>query len=332
MFLLTHFRPGAVVLAAVLGGCTAPGPNHAELAGAIASSGNASIEWSKSGQNHFRVFWIDGKFVAAGQQHGVFPLTPGPHTIRIEGYFDHRGLMGVASIDAGEADVRMNAVAGARYEATGRVLGADYAEVWVADRNSEMDASDRQRMFLHNNPQGTNPMDGLFRLDQGFWLGLFVHDRKTALAALELLAIEDAVRRTYLSEAAQSADWVDAPGPTVLVSSHDLAAIKVAIVTHAAEDGFSVDAEMDKALQLSRPMPALRILAQAAMRGDKHGREFENFLFEDSAPGTRIYASRAEQVDVSKAGNDGDAAMNKRDFEALKELLDSVKRAIEKSK
>jgi hypothetical protein len=329
MFSPVRFPRGAFALAAVIAGCAAPGPKRDDLASAIDSAGNASVEWSTSGGNHFRVFWIDGEFVASGQQHGIFPLTPGPHTIRIDGYFDHKGLLGVTSIDAGEADVRMEAVAGVRYVATGRLLGPDYAEVWIADQKSERGASDRQRMFLHDNPQGSN---GLYRLDQGFWLGLFVHDRKTALAALGLIAMEDAVRRTYLSDAAQSIDWEEAPGPTVRISSHDLEAIKVAIVAYAAKEGFTVDADLEKGLQLSRPMPALRKLAQAAMGGDKHGREFEDFLFEDSASGMRIYASRAEQVDVSKAGNDRDAAMNRNDFEALRRLLDSVKQTIEESK
>lgn len=240
--------------------------------------------------------------------------------------------MGVASIDAGEADVKMEAIAGVRYVATGRVLGPEYAEVWIADQKSEMAVSGRGRMFLRNNSQGSSAMDGLYRLDESVWLNLFIHDRKTALAAIELLAIEDAVRRTYLPDANRTIDWEDAPGPTVLISSHDLEAIKVAIVGYAAKDGFSVDAEMAKGLQLSRPMPALRKLAQAAIGGDKHGREFEDFLFEDSASGTRVYASRAEQVDVSKAGNDRDAAMNRSDFETLMKLLDSVKHTTEESR
>jgi hypothetical protein len=60
-----------------LAGCSTPGPTRADLAADIARTGQSSIESSASEGNYFRVFYLDGVFVAAGQVHGIYPLSRG---------------------------------------------------------------------------------------------------------------------------------------------------------------------------------------------------------------------------------------------------------------
>jgi len=263
---------------------------------------------------------------------GRRPLTPGPHVVRIDTYFNHFGLVRGLSIDAGEAEVKLDAVAGVRYAATGQVSGPDSAEVWVVDLKTGTPGSNRSHTFLHNNPQGPTLAGFLFTLDRSYWLNQLITDRKVALGAAGMLVLEEALSRTYVAEPASFTDWAEAPGPTILVSSHDLEGIKVALVAAATKDGFTVDADLNKGLQLSRPVTALQRLAQTATGSSGDEREFENFIFEETADGNRIYASRSAHTSASKDGNARDPVMNKRNFEKLKDLLDSVKRTIEKSK
>jgi len=148
-----------------LGGCTSSTTKHAAAASAILSTGNASIENFHSGSNigigevacSFRVYYIDGEFVAKGRVNGVFTLTPGHHVVTIWVEFTHiTGVLATRSIDAAQVEIPIDAVAGRRFSISGREFERDTAEIWITDVTNGAEVGEHKAFPVNTTVQPGN--------------------------------------------------------------------------------------------------------------------------------------------------------------------------------
>lgn len=324
----TSIRLGyGLLLLFVLAGCGVPPPKREEVSASYAGAGQASIEWTKDGNNHFHVFFIDGEYMAGGRQFGIFPLAPGPHVLQANVSHDHMTLVGRA-IAGGAADLHLQAEAGVRYGVSGRMLGRNHAELWIVDLTTGKVVSDRQMTFMHDTVQHDL---GPSTLDPEFWGGLLGRDAKGRHALAEL-DIGILLVRQYIDEPTATTRWEDAPGPKLLIASKDLTRIQMELAEAAAKDGYTVDVGLPHRLQLSRRLSWQRKIKQVLTGDHSTDREFADFLFEETAEGTLVYASRSEQVGSAAATKGTDPVLNRREFEQLKALLTAVKKKLETKK
>jgi hypothetical protein len=305
-----------------LSGCDTPGPNRAELAAAIAQTGQASIESSLSGGNHFRVFYIDGVDVAVGKVHGIYPLSPGTHTVGMWAEFPHSGLLG-KTIDAGDATLTMTATAGVRYAVTGRLLGPGVAEVKVIELASGAPAGPSKTILMSTTAQNQN---GPPPIGAAITLNLLTPRQQLELSVA--VGLEEALRRKYYDGEPPPNAWADAPGPAVLIAVHDEMKIKVAIVMRLHRQGFSLRVEQPHKIEFSRQEGELMAALNPIHPGETT-MVFDDFLFEETPAGIRVCASRTFPGKASQGSDWATVQMSRRNFAELKALLESVRKDVD---
>jgi hypothetical protein len=293
-----------------LAGCGTPGPSRVDLAAGIARTGQASIESSSSGGNHFRVFYVDGVFVAAGQVRGIYPLSPGTHTVGMEAEFPHLGLAG-KTIDAGNATLTVTVAGGVRYAVTGHLLGPGVAEVKVVDLASGVQVGPSQTILMSTTAQNQN---GPPPIGAALSLNRLTSRQQLELSAAALLV--EALRRKYYESEPPANAWAEAPGPAVVMAVHDQMKIEAAIVMRLHRQGFSLRVEQPHQIELSRGA------GETTM-------EFDDFLFQETPAGIRVCASRTVPGDAPQVSDGATAQMSRRNFAELKSLLEFVRKDVE---
>ena len=318
------WRPAAVlgVWLVALAGCGTPGPSRADLAAAIAGTGQASIESSSSDGNHFRVFYVDGVFVAAGQVHGIYPLSPGTHTVGMEADFPHLGLAG-KTIDSGNATLTVTATPGVRYEVTGHLLGPGVAEVRVVELASGAPAGPSQTILMSTTAQNQNGPPPI-----GAAISQNLLNSRQQLELSAAVGLGEALLRTYYDGEPPPNAWAEAPGPAVLIAVHDEMKIKVAMVMRLHRQGFSLCAEQPHKIEFSRRTGELMAALNPIGPGETT-MEFDDFLFQESPAGIRVCASRIVPGKASQGTDWATVQMNRRNFAELKALLESVRKDVQ---
>ncbi len=292
-------------------GCGTLGPSRSDLAAGIARTGQASIESSSSHGNSFRVFYVDGVFVAAGQVHGIYPLSPGAHTVGLHAEFPHHGLA-VKTIDSAEATLTVAATAGVRYAVTGHLLGPGVAEVTVVDLASGAPAGPSQTVLMSTTVQNQS---GPPPIAPSLVLNALTSRQKLELAGAALLV--EALRRKYYEGEPPANAWAEAPGPAVVMAVSDQMKIETALVMRMHRQGFSLRVEQPNQIEFSRQVGDTSV-------------EFDDFLFQETPAGIRVCASRVVPEAIPQGGEGANVEMSRRSFEELKSLLESVRKDVER--
>jgi hypothetical protein len=150
--LMRHLATLGLLL--LLTGCASSSAVKDERSAAITATGAASIEnWRSPVMKTTRVFvtHVDGEFLQTSGQRGVYSLQPGRHTFTVQVHFSR--LVPQLIIDAGLAQLELEAHAGARYRLRAEKAAGLVAEVWIENAATGEIAVPRTQVDLAANPQ-----------------------------------------------------------------------------------------------------------------------------------------------------------------------------------
>lgn len=157
---LFHRAIGIGLIAACsLVGCTAV--DKTPFSQSITASGAASIEQTHRGsgigfgviKTQVLILEIDRAFQSV-RGHGVFPLKPGHHEIRVAAQFHRMAVSRVdLVIDAAEVVLPLDAAGGCRYRVMAKELDLTTGEAWIEEVVTGREVVPRVRLDLNGTPQ-----------------------------------------------------------------------------------------------------------------------------------------------------------------------------------
>ncbi len=144
------------------------------------------------------------------------------------------------------------------------------------------------------------------------------------LAAVTLLALMVAGCSTMELRPVYSSD-----GPTVTIASHDVTWVKSAILSVTAAEHFKVAENTGDYVDVSRRLPALKVLLLTETYAGKKDLEILRFHVETVPAGVNVHVYRVEQMELPGGGLNQDSMIDKNQYRALQKLLGRVKQKVE---
>jgi hypothetical protein len=121
-----------------------------------------------------------------------------------------------------------------------------------------------------------------------------------------------------------------ADGPSVVVRTTDIGAVKAAIIEISKRGGFKLEGDsLGENVWVSRPLSALKVFLLTETIPTKNDREQERFHIEAVEGGVRVYVGRMEQMELPGGRINEDPLLDNGQFEALRALLNEIKKQVE---
>jgi hypothetical protein len=120
-------------------------------------------------------------------------------------------------------------------------------------------------------------------------------------------------------------------GPSVVISSDDVTAVKAAIIAETASEHFTLDNSFDHEVTVSRRLSPVKVLLLAQTVPTDDSREILHFELEPANANIRVHVARVERMLVAGGQYNEDAILNTQQYRALETLLAAVKLRVEGS-